>query len=58
MREVDNASSLRHEAAALLERADRCVSPPDREQLLVWAQELTEKADELEMAEARYAHKQ
>jgi hypothetical protein len=57
-REVDHASILRLEAATLLARADRVKDPLARQQLLLWAQELTDKADELERAAAPYATKQ
>jgi hypothetical protein len=56
-REVDHASFLRHEAAALLERAKRVKTASGREQLRLWAQELNDKADELEMTAAEYVTK-
>jgi hypothetical protein len=56
-REVDHAAILRLEAATLLKRAERVKEPLDREQLLLWVQELNEKAEELERAAAPSATK-
>ena len=48
----DQAAMLRAQAEELLRRAERVKTVAGRKQLQLWAQELREKADEIDREEA------